>query len=207
MKKNLKELVFILDDSTSMYNQRKDTIDAFNSMIEKQKITGEECLVSLVLFSDKSDVVFDRIPIKDVQNITVQEIDDNESFYGPTALLDAIGGAIHHIVNVHRYSRPKDVPEKTVFVINTDGKDNCSRRYTVDKVREMVRYEQERYGWTFLFLKADIDAVQTRSLKEFFGSRAFEEFQRYGICHSRILEMLQELEDDNGRYGNRGFSI
>ena len=137
-------------------------------------------------------------------DITQLEVD---AIVNPTDRFYSGGGAIHHIVNVHRYSRPKDVPEKTVFVIDTDGKDNCSRRYTVDKVREMVRYEQERYGWTFLFLKADIDAVQTRSLKEFFGSRAFEEFQRYGICHSRILEMLQELEDDNGRYGNRGFSI
>lgn len=188
MKKNLTELVFILDVSRSMCDQRKDTIDAFNSMIEKQKKTGEECLVSLVLFSDKSDVVFDRIPIKDVEEDTYRP-----HHYGPTALLDAIGGAIHHIANVHRYSRPEDVPEKTVFVINTDGKDNCSRRYTVDKIREMVRYKQERYGWTFLFLKADIDAVQTRSLKELnYGS--FEEFQRYGICHSGIYARLMELE-------------
>ena len=80
---------------------------------------------------------------------------------GSTALLDAVGGAIHHIGNIHKYARPEDVPAKTLFVITTDGLENASRRYTLDRVRAMIEHEQSKYGWEFLFLGANMDAVTT----------------------------------------------
>ena len=157
MKKNLTELVFILDRSGSMYNLVEDTIGGFNSMIEKQKKEDGECLVSVVLFNQDSYVLYDRVPIAEVPEMT-----DNEYIPdGMTALIDAMGGAIHHIGNVHKYAREEDVPEKTVFVITTDGMENSSRHYSADMVRQMVSHEQEKYGWEFLFLGANIDAVET----------------------------------------------
>ncbi len=157
MRKDLTELVFILDRSGSMSGLTDDTIGGFNSMIEKQKKEDGECLVSVVLFDDTSEVLYDRVPIKDVRQMTDKE------YYprGCTALIDAMGGSIHHIGNVHKYAREEDVPEKTIFVITTDGMENASRVYTVEKVRQMVKLEQEKYGWEFLFLGANIDAVET----------------------------------------------
>ena len=157
MKKDLTELVFILDRSGSMAHLVEDPIGGFNSMIDKQKKEEGECLVSLVLFDDRSEVLYDRIPIEKVPVLTDKE------YYarGCTALLDAMGGAIHHIGNVHKYAREEDVPEKTVFVITTDGLENASRMYSAEKVRQMVSHEQDKYGWEFLFLGANIDAVET----------------------------------------------
>ena len=157
MKKNLTELVFILDRSGSMNNLVDDTIGGFNSMIEKQKKEDGECLVSVVLFNQNSYVLYDRLPIAEVPKMT-----DNEYIPdGMTALIDAMGGAIHHIGNVHKYAREEDVPEKTIFVITTDGMENSSRYYSADKVRQMVKHEQDKYGWEFIFLGANIDAVET----------------------------------------------
>lgn len=157
MKKNLTELVFILDRSGSMRGLEKDTIGGFNSMIEKQKREAGEALVSTVLFDNECTVVHDRVDIRRIAPLTERD------YYvrGCTALLDAIGGAIHHIGNVHKYARPEDVPEHTMFVITTDGMENASRRYTIDRVRAMIRHEKEKYGWEFLFLGANIDAVGT----------------------------------------------
>ncbi len=156
MKKDLTELVFILDRSGSMYGLESDTIGGFNSMIEKQKKGIGEVLVNTVVFSDTSKVIMDRKEIKDVPRM-------DETMYsvgGCTALLDAIGGAIHHVDMVHRYIRKEDVPEHTMFIITTDGMENASRKYSLKMIKQMIEEKKEQ-GWEFLFLGANIDAVQT----------------------------------------------
>ena len=155
MKKNLTELVFILDRSGSMAGLEKDTIGGFNAMIEKQKAEAGDAYVSTVLFDNYSEVIHDRVALSDVPKLTEKE------YYvrGCTALLDAVGGAIHHIGNVHKYAREEDRPEKTLFVITTDGMENASRRYSYGKVKEMTQRQKEKYGWEFLFLGANIDAA------------------------------------------------
>lgn len=155
MKKNLTELVFILDRSGSMAGLEKDTIGGFNSLLEKQKAEPGEAYISTVLFDNESTVVHDRVPVETVAPLTEKE------YYvrGCTALLDAVGGAIRHIANIHKYARAEDVPEKTLFVITTDGMENASSRYTYEKVRSMIEHEKEKYGWEFLFLGANIDAA------------------------------------------------
>ena len=157
MKKGLTELVFILDRSGSMKGLQADTIGGFNFMIERQKREAGEAIVSTILFDDRCEVVHDRVDIAKVASLTEKE------YYvrGSTALIDALGGAIHHIGNVHKYARAEDVPEHTIFVIITDGMENSSHVYTADRVREMIRHEKEKYGWEFLFLGANIDAIET----------------------------------------------
>ena len=149
------ELVFILDRSGSMSGLEKDTIGGFNSMIEKQKREEGEALVSTVLFDNESVVIHDRLPLGRVPRMTEKEYFTR----GCTALLDAVGGAIHHIGNIHKYARKEDVPEKTMFIITTDGYENASRRYDYEKVRKMIGRQKEKYGWEFLFLGANIDAA------------------------------------------------
>ena len=157
MKKNLTEMVFILDKSGSMAGLEADTIGGFNGMIERQKKEDGNALVSTVLFSDKSVVIHDRVDLQKIEPMT-----DRQYYVGGcTALIDAIGGAIHHIGNVHKYAREEDRPEHTIFVITTDGMENASRFYTSDQVKAMVQRQKERYGWEFLFLGANIDAVET----------------------------------------------
>ena len=165
MKKNLTELVFILDRSGSMAGLEADTIGGFNAMIEKQRKEPGEAVISTVLFDNETEVIHDRIPLDRVPRLTEKE------YYvrGCTALLDAVGGAIHHIGNVHKYAREEDRPEKTLFVITTDGMENASRRYTYDKVKSMIARQRERYGWEFLFLGANIDAARVAAR---FGIRA-----------------------------------
>ncbi len=157
MKKNLTEIVFILDRSGSMAGLEEDTIGGFNAMIEKQKREPGEAYVSTVLFDNHSDVIHDRLEIQKVAPMTRKE------YYvrGCTALLDAVGGAIRHIGNVHKYAREEDRPERTLFVITTDGMENASRRYSYEKVKSMITHQKEKYGWEFLFLGANIDAVAT----------------------------------------------
>ena len=156
MKKNLTEMVFILDRSGSMQGLEGDTIGGFNAMLEKQKLEEGEAFVSTVLFDDESSVLHDRVDIQKVAPMTRRDY----FVGGCTALLDAVGEAIRHIANVHKYAREEDVPEKTVFVITTDGMENASRKYTYEKVKKMISLQQEKYGWEFLFLGANIDAAR-----------------------------------------------
>lgn len=159
MKKNLTEIVFILDRSGSMSGLEADTIGGFNSMIEKQKKEAGEALISTVLFDNFGEVIHDRIPVGRVEPMT-----DREYYVrGCTALLDAIGGAIHHIGNIHKHAREEDVPEHTLFVITTDGMENASRRYDSETVKKMIERQKAKYGWEFLLLGANIDAVETAS--------------------------------------------
>lgn len=157
MKNNITELVFILDRSGSMAGLESDTIGGFNSLIEKQKKQPGKCYVSTVLFDNESRVLHDRLPLEDIRPMT----DNDYTVGGCTALLDALGGAIHHISNIHKYARPEDVPEHTMFVITTDGMENASHRFTAPQVKALVRRMQEQYKWEFLFLGANIDAVET----------------------------------------------
>ena len=141
MKKGLTEIVFILDRSGSMGGLENDTIGGYNSMIAKQKEEEGEVIISTVLFDNLTEVLHDRVSLDKVEPIT-----DKEYYVrGSTALLDAVGGAIHHIGNIHKYARPDDVPEKTLFIITTDGMENSSRRYTYDKVKKMVERQKDKY--------------------------------------------------------------
>ncbi len=156
MKKGLTEIVFILDRSGSMGGLESDTIGGYNSLVEKQKKEAGEAVISTVLFDDRQEVLHDRVPLDKVKPMT----GDDYYVRGCTALLDAVGGAIHHIGNVHKYAREEDRPEKTLFIITTDGMENSSRRYNYDKVKKMVQRQKEKYGWEFLFLGANIDAIE-----------------------------------------------
>ena len=169
MKKGLTEIVFILDKSGSMSGLEADTIGGYNSFLEKQKKVEGEAFVSTVLFSDRNEVVHDRVPIEKIEPMNEQQY----SVGGCTALLDAIGGAVHHIGNVHKYARDEDKPEHTIFVITTDGQENFSREYSYEKIKKMITRQQEKYGWEFLFIGANIDAVETAA--------------RYGISRDRAV--------------------
>lgn len=169
MKNNITELVFILDRSGSMSGLESDTIGGFNSMIEKQKKQEGECFVSTILFDNESEVLHDRIRLGDTPLMT----DKDYTVRGCTALIDAIGGAIHHIGNIHKYARAEDVPEHTMFIITTDGQENASHRYTSEQVKKMIERQKEKYGWEFLFIGANIDAVETAA--------------RYGIDSDRAV--------------------
>ena len=150
------ELVFILDRSGSMGGLESDTIGGFNAMLKKQKREPGACLVSTLLFDNDTELIHDRVPLEKVPELT-----DREYFVrGCTALLDAVGGAIHHIGNIHKYARPEDRPEKTMFIITTDGLENASRRYDYDRVKAMIERQKEKYGWEFIFLGANIDAAK-----------------------------------------------
>ena len=174
MKKGLTELVFILDKSGSMAGLEADTIGGFNSMIERQKKEEGEALVSTVLFANRSTVIHDRVDLQKIEPMT----DKQYCVGGCTALIDAIGGAIHHSGNVHKYAREEDRPEHTVFVITTDGMENASHCYSSDEVKAMVEKQKNKYGWEFLFLGANIDAVETAG--------------RFGIAEDRAVNFVND---------------
>ncbi len=170
MKKDLTELVFILDMSGSMQHLTDDTVGGFNSVLKEHNDGNGEVLVTTYLFNNESRMIHDRLPIAEVPPMT----DKDYSARGCTALLDAIGEAMKHIVGIHRYAREEDIPEHTVFVITTDGMENASHKFSAEQIREMIRHEQEKYGWEFLFLSANIDAVETA--------------EYYGIDRSRAVD-------------------
>ena len=149
------ELVFIIDRSGSMHGLEKDTIGGFNSMMEKQKKEAGESWVTTVLFDTESRMIHDRLPLGSVNPMTEREY----STGGCTALLETLGSTIHHIGMIHKYAKPEDRPEKTLFVIITDGLENASRRYSYERVRSMIEKEKNKYGWEFIFLGANIDAA------------------------------------------------
>lgn len=167
-KNNLTELVFLLDRSGSMSGLEADTVGGFNSLIEKQRRKDGDCLVSTVLFDDTCEVLHDRVPLSKIAPMTEKEY----TVRGSTALIDAIGLAIRHIGNVHKYARPEDVPSHTLFVITTDGMENASHLYSADEVRKMVERQKKKYGWEFLFIGANIDSVTTAAHFGIDSSRA-----------------------------------
>ncbi|MDO4364702.1 MAG: VWA domain-containing protein [Clostridia bacterium] len=181
-KNGITELVFILDKSGSMSGLEADTIGGFNSMIEKQKKQKGDCYVSTVLFSNTSEVLHDRVKLDAVPKMS----DNDYTACGCTALIDAIGGAIHHIGNFHKYARSEDVPEHTMFVITTDGYENASRRYTSEQVKKMIERQKEKHGWEFLFIGANIDAVETAA--------------RYGIDKDRAVNYNADGEGTHVLY-------
>ena len=157
MKNNVTEIVFILDRSGSMSGFEADTIGGFNAAIEKQRERDGKVYVSTVLFDNESEVIHDRVDIKEIKPMTRRDY----QVRGCTALLDAIGGAIHHIGTIHKYARPEDVPEHTVFIITTDGMENASHRYSAAEIKSKIQRQTKKYGWEFIFLAANIDAVET----------------------------------------------
>ena len=213
-KNSITELVFILDRSGSMSGLEADTIGGFNAMIEKQRKEDGECYVSTVLFDNYSEVLHDRVKLSEIKPMT----DRDYTVRGCTALIDAIGGAIHHIGNVHKYARPEDVPAHTMFIITTDGMENASQKYTSDRVKHMIERQKKRYGWEFLFIGANIDAVETAAHygidrdravnynadKE--GTRVMYESVARAVCSVRNYESLSEdwCADIDADYKKRG---
>ena len=217
IKNGITELVFILDRSGSMAGLEGDTIGGFNSMIEKQKKEEGECFVSTVLFDNVSEVLHDRVKLSEIKPMTDKEY----TVRGSTALIDAIGGAIHHIGNIHKYIRNEDVPEHTMFVITTDGMENSSRKYGSEEVKKMIERQKKEHGWEFLFIGANIDAVETAAKFGIDGDRAVN-YNADGIgTHilydsvSMVVENLRaskpiepgwskELNEDYKRRGRKG---
>ncbi len=174
MKKGLTELVFILDRSGSMAGLESDTIGGYNSMLQKQKEVEGECLITTVLFDNRYELLHDRIDIRAVRPIT-----DKEYYVGgSTALLDAIGRTIHKIASAQKHTAEDYRAEKVMFVIITDGAENASREYSPDKVKAQIELEKSRYGWEFVFLGANIDAVETAG--------------RIGIAPSRAVDYVAD---------------
>lgn len=178
MKKenNITELVFILDRSGSMSGLESDTIGGFNAMITKQKKEDGEAYVSTILFDNVSEVLYDRVPLKEIPKMTAKDY----TVRGCTALIDAIGGAIKHIRNIHKYVRPEDVPAHTMFIITTDGQENASHRFSSDEVKKMIEHQKAEYGWEFLFIGANIDAVETAA--------------KFGIDRNRAVKYTADSE-------------
>ncbi len=176
MKKGLTELVMILDKSGSMHGLEADTIGGFNSMIEKQKKENGEVLVSVVLFNEKADVIYDRKDIRAIEPMN----DRQYCVSGCTALLDAVGRAIRHIKRVHKYSPENTVPEKTLFIITTDGMENASREYTYAEVKKMIEKQKAKHNWEFIFMGANIDAIETA--------------ERFGIRKERAINYRSDAE-------------
>ena len=184
MKKDLTELVFILDMSGSMAHLTDDTVGGFNSVLKEHNDGKGEVLVTTYLFNNESKMIHDRLPIAEVPPMTCKDY----SARGCTALLDALGQAIEHIVGIHRYARDEDIPEHTIFVITTDGMENASHKFSADHIKAKIKHEQEKYGWEFIFLAANIDAVETA--------------EAYGMDRSRAVNYLADGEGTQEVYAS-----
>ena len=182
MKKNLTELVFIIDESGSMAGLVEDTIGGFNSLIEKQKLENGEALVTTVTFNNNSKTVHDRKKLENVTKMTREDYVPS----GCTALFDAVGETIMHISNIHKYVREEDIPEKTLFIITTDGMENASREYDQKKVKKLISRMQEEKCWEFIFLGANIDAAETAD--------------SIGICADNAVEYHSDCEGTGALY-------
>ena len=196
-KNNITELVFILDRSGSMHGLESDTIGGFNSLIEKQKKTEGKCYVSTVLFDNECKVIHDRVKLENVKPMTHNDYQVG----GCTALIDAIGGAIKHIGNIHKYARREDVPAKTMFVITTDGMENASHKFSSDEVKKMIKRQKEKYGWEFLFIGANIDAVETAATFGIDKSRAVNyhaDKKGTKVVYENVSEAVKYLRDCGG---------
>lgn len=170
MKQNLTELVFILDKSGSMSGLERDTIGGFNSMLKKQQGVEGKCRITTVLFDNHYTLLHDRIDIRAVSPMT------NKEYFvgGSTALLDAIGRTIHKLINVQKSTAEEYRADKVMFVIITDGEENSSREYSISKIKAMIEHEKEKYGWEFIFLGANMDAVKTASRFGIHADRAVD---------------------------------
>ena len=192
MRKHLTEIVFILDRSGSMCGLEADTIGGFNSMMEKQRRQEGEAYISTILFDNESEVIHDRLPLEKVPVLT-----DREYYVrGCTALLDAVGSAIRHIGNIHKYARKEDIPEKTIFVITTDGMENASRHYDYEKVKSMIEERRDQHGWEFLFLGANIDAAREAARFGIHADRAANyhaDSQGTGVIYDTVSDALEYM--------------
>ena len=191
LNNNITEIVFILDRSGSMSGLEKDTIGGFNAMIEKQKKQDGKAYVSTVLFDHESVVLHDRLPLEQIKPMT----EDDYTVRGCTALLDAIGGAVKHIGNIHRYARPEGVPEHTMFVITTDGLENASRKYNSRDIKRLIESKKEE-GWEFLFIGANIDAIETANDYGISADRAVNynaDSQGTGVVFEAVSETVAKF--------------
>ncbi|NLP48377.1 MAG: VWA domain-containing protein [Clostridiales bacterium] len=182
MKKELTELVFILDKSGSMMGLEKDTIGGYNSMLEKQKAVEGQCRITTVLFDHDYELLHDRIDLEAVGPISGKEYQVG----GSTALLDAIGRTIHKIANVQKNTAKEHRAEKILFVIITDGEENSSREYSAQKVKDLIEKQKTKYDWEFIFLGANIDAVETAG--------------RFGIAPDRAVDYLADSQGTKLNY-------
>ena len=198
MRNDLTELVFILDKSGSMHGLEADTIGGFNSLIEKQKKEDGKALVTTVLFDDKTEVIHDRVDLEYIHDMSSEQYVTG----GTTALLDAVGGAVSHIRKIHKYIRPEDVPAKTLFIITTDGMENASRRFTYDKVKKLIPHQNEKYGWEFIFLGANIDAAETAVNMGISKDRAADyisDHEGTALNYSVLSEVTSAIRSEIGR--------
>ena len=189
MKKDLTELVFILDMSGSMDHLTDDTVGGFNSVVKEHANGNGDVLVTTYLFNNESKMIHDRLPIAAVPALTEKDY----SARGCTALLDAIGEAIQHIVGIHRYAREEDIPEHTIFVITTDGMENASHKFSAENIKTKIKHEQEKYGWEFIFLAANIDAIETA--------------EAFGIDRSRAVDYLADEEGTHAVYESVSYAV